>query len=78
MFRELFLEALNSLDKDAQKVWSAKGIDAKRTAILAMIGNMKGKPSQAKYTKQANEIQVPDKLDKLAANLMLSDKNKLV
>ena len=68
---------LKSLDKKAQKVWTAKTLKGKRSALLDMIASMKGAPSRLRYAEEAAMFTKTEQMDKLAANLMLADNLKV-
>jgi hypothetical protein len=66
------LSGFNPLEAAAKKVWAAKGLDAKRSIITAEMIDVFAYPQRAdKFRNDVAKATTPNKLDKLAADLLL-------
>ena len=71
------VEAKN-LDAMAQAVWNAGSVDEKKAALNSMIDSFKFKAKQDKFRRQVAAASNPNKLDKLAGDITLADKDKVI
>ena len=68
----------NNLELLAQQVWSTKDVDCKKILLERMVDDFKFKAKQEHFRDLIAGTDKPARLDKLAADLMLADKDKVV
>lgn len=57
-------------DELAQAVWAAQSVEEKKELLREMVGQFKFKEKQAKFMRKIEMENRPQRLDKLAADLM--------
>lgn len=67
-----------NLEQYAQQVWNASDINQKKLVLLEMIDNFKYKTKQDHFRDIVNSTSRSVRLDRLAADLMLADNDKLI
>jgi len=67
-----------NLDKLAQAVWAATDVDKKKAALNKMIDSFKFKDKQEAFRRKIEHENNPKRLDKIAANITLGLKDKVV
>ncbi len=68
---------MKKLEKAAQDVWSANGLEAKKLAITKLIDQFDHAGQAQSLLTQASDMSEVQ-LDKLAANLMLRDTDRVI
>ncbi len=70
----------NDLGALAQAVWALPktDIEGKKQRLHVLVDNFKFKDKQEKFHLQITKENNPNKLDKLAADLMLADTDKVI
>lgn len=68
---------MKNFDTLAQQVWLSTNVNTKREILGQMIDQFKFKAKAQKFRAQAITANAA-KLDKLAANLMLNDTDKVI
>jgi hypothetical protein len=68
---------MKNLEEAAQAVWNAPTIGAKKVAMIHMIGQFDHKEKAAKLQQQSTHMTI-NQLDKLAADLMLRDTDRVI
>lgn len=68
----------NNLEQQAQAVWECLDVHGKRELLHEMVDGFKFKAKQIMFHQQIDKEKRPSKLDKLAADLMLADVDKVV
>jgi len=63
-------QSFKQLDRLAQIVWAAKGVEAKKSALDKLIDALKFKDKADKFRRDADKATSEQRLDMLAANLM--------
>jgi len=67
-----------NLEKLAQQVWNTSDIKTKQALLLEMIDNFRYKGKQEQFRLIVNRSGRSSRLDKLAADLMLADQDKVI
>ena len=68
----------NNLEQQAQEVWNTSDIDCKKILLHRMIDGFKFKAKQEMFRDLVVVTNKAVRLDKLAADLMLADTDKVV
>ena len=68
----------NNLESLAQQVWATKDVDIKKIILDRMVDGFKFKTKQQLFYDKIKSEQRPTKLDKLAADIMLADTDKVI
>ncbi len=68
----------NDLGQLAQKVWQYSDVEAKKHTLHEMVDSFKFKEKQEKFHLIITRENRPSRLDKLAADLMLADCDKVI
>lgn len=68
----------NNLEYQAQQVWATSDIPTKKMIILEMIDDFKFKAKQDQFRDLVNGTDKAARLDKLAADIMLADTDKVI
>jgi len=68
---------MKNFEELAQKVWNSTDIDNKRILLNEMIDEFRYKSKQEKFRYLASKARITE-LDKLAAQIMLCDKDRVI
>ena len=68
---------MKNLESYAQEVWNAKTLGGKKVAIIKLIDQFDHKEKAQKLQEQST-LMSANQLDKLAADLMLRDTDKVI
>jgi hypothetical protein len=68
---------MKKLETHAQAVWAAKTLGQKKVAIISLIDQFDHKDKAQKLQEQSTSMSM-NQLDKLAADLMLRDTDKVI
>jgi len=71
------MKAIN-LEQQAQQVWNTPDVAEKKTILLEMIDNFRFKARQEQFRDIVESATKGTRLDKLAADLMLVDNDKVI
>lgn len=68
----------NNLEELAQQIWNISDIKIKQQLLLEMIDGFRYKEKQEQFRLIVNRTIQSKRLDKLAADLMLADRDKII
>lgn len=68
----------SNLEEIAQQVWNTSDTISKKGFLLEMINQFKYKDKQEQFRIIVERTGRSDRLDKLAADLMLADRDKVI
>jgi hypothetical protein len=68
----------SNLEELAQQVWNTSDTISKKGFLFEMIENFKYKEKQEQFRIIVERTERSDRLDKLAADLMLADRDKVI
>lgn len=68
---------MKNLEQYAQAVWAADSLGSKKVAIITLIDQFDHKEKAVRLQEQATSMSMKQ-LDKLAADLMLRDTDKVI
>ena len=68
----------SNLEEIAQQVWNTSNTISKKGFLLEMINQFKYKDKQEQFRIIVERTERSDRLDKLAADLMLADRDKVI
>ena len=74
----MYGQHMNSLDEICQAVWAAKDINDKKNLFLRAISSFKYKEKQDLFAKNVKRENKAERLDAMAANLILNKTDKVV
>ena len=69
---------MNDLSTLAKEVWSAKSLEAKKSAMLVLLGQLQHKQKMQQFTEEVESTTSSTRLDFLAANLVLRDGDPVI
>jgi hypothetical protein len=69
---------MKDLSSFAQAVWTAKSVEAKRSAMLSLLGQFQHKQKMQQSVTEVETTTSGKRLDFLAANLFLRDGDPVI
>ena len=69
---------MNDLSTLAKEVWSAKSLEAKKSAMLVLLGQLQHKQKMQQFTEEVESTASSTRLDFMAANLVLRDGDPVI
>lgn len=65
-------DVAKALATKAQAVWAAKGVEAKKAAMVTMINSMKFKEKAPKFLADLEKLKTEQRIDSFAANVQMA------
>ena len=69
---------MRDLSTFTKEVWAAKSLEAKKSAMLILLGQLQHKQKMQQFTEEVETTTSSTRLDFMAANLVLRDGDPVI